>query len=108
MFHETCLPYEEWAPNTWKVSYIQAQQCDEKVSYLKVQQCDKKVSYLKVQQYNKNPCAVYEKLRRDNFKFTQCSKQRQGNLQYTEKATGKSYLKTITTMQEYPDDFVVQ
>ena len=32
---------------------------------------------------------------------------RQGNLQYTEKTAGKNYLKTMTTMQEYPEEFVV-
>lgn len=72
MFDETCLPCKEWAPNTWKASYMQ------------VQLCDKKASYYKMQQYNKNPCAVDDKLRRDNFKYTQYNKQRQGNLQYTE------------------------
>jgi len=72
-----------------------------------VQQCDKKASYLKMQQYNKNSCAVVEKLRRDNFKYIQCNKQRQGNLQYTEKTAGKKNLKTVTTMQEYPEEFVV-
>lgn len=72
-----------------------------------MQQCDKKACYLKVQEYNKNQCAVDEKLRRDNFKYTQCNKQRQGKLQYTEKATSKSYLKTMTTMQEYPEEFIV-
>lgn len=84
-----------WRNNTWKASCIQ------------VQQCDKKACYLKVQEYNKNQCAVDEKLRRDNFKYTQCNKQRQGKLQYTEKATSKSYLKTMTTMQEYPEEFIV-
>jgi len=73
-----------------------------------VQHCDKKkASYLKMQQYNKNPCAIDEKLGRDNFKYIQCNKQREGNLQYTGKPAGKNYLKTVTTMQEYPGHFVV-
>ena len=67
----------------------------------------KKASHVKMQQYDKNPCAVDEKLRRDNFKYTQCNKQRQGSLKYTEKSAGKNYVKTIATMQEYPEEFAV-
>jgi uncharacterized membrane protein YcgQ (UPF0703/DUF1980 family) len=60
-----------------------------------------------VKQYNKNPRAVDEKLRRENFKYTKCNKQRQKKLQYTEPAACKNYLKIMTTMQEYPEEFVV-
>jgi len=71
-----------------------------------VQECDKK-SYLKGQQYNKIPCAVDEKLWRENFKYTHCHKQRQENLNYTEKTFCKNYFKTMATIQEYPEEFVV-
>lgn len=63
--------------------------CNSVIKKLLTKKCNSKI----------NPCAVDEQLRRDNFKYIQCNKQRRANLQYTEK--------TVKTMQEYPDEFVV-
>jgi hypothetical protein len=56
--------------------------------------------------YNcKNTIKTREKLRKGNFRFTQCNKEGQGTLQYTEKTSSVNHLKTMAKVKVHPDAF---